>query len=149
MGDIAAAEAHLKGLFTLVNMRRPEEWQHRFWGILQRVILVYVLPPPSHHPRSTNTTSSQTEQAVSSPRPRNPKKAASTNFYQPSATETMTAPRHRTLTTLDQQAPSSPRHPSSPPVSPHFTWAPLPISKPARPTPKPKSSSTRCAVSPP
>ncbi|KAM7187606.1 hypothetical protein V8F20_010890 [Naviculisporaceae sp. PSN 640] len=40
MGDIAAAEAHLKGLFTLVNMRRPEEWQHRFWGILQRIILV-------------------------------------------------------------------------------------------------------------
>ncbi|KAM7218846.1 hypothetical protein V8F06_005726 [Rhypophila decipiens] len=40
MGDTAAAEAHLKGLSTLVNMRRPEEWQHRFWGILQRIILV-------------------------------------------------------------------------------------------------------------
>ncbi|KAK3321946.1 hypothetical protein B0H66DRAFT_184537 [Apodospora peruviana] len=40
MGDIAAAEAHLKGLFTLIDMRRPEDWQHRFRGILQRVILV-------------------------------------------------------------------------------------------------------------
>lgn len=40
MGDHAAAEAHLNGLFTLLDMRRPESWQHRFYGLLQRVILV-------------------------------------------------------------------------------------------------------------
>ncbi|KAK0625440.1 hypothetical protein B0T17DRAFT_617530 [Bombardia bombarda] len=40
MGDCEAAEAHLKGLFALINMKRPEEWQHLFWGILQRIILI-------------------------------------------------------------------------------------------------------------
>ncbi|KAK0648921.1 hypothetical protein B0T16DRAFT_123230 [Cercophora newfieldiana] len=39
MGDYAAAEAHLNGLFTLLDMKRPEEWQNRFYGVLQRVIL--------------------------------------------------------------------------------------------------------------
>lgn len=43
MGGYDAAEAHLNGLYTLINMRCPEEWQHRIWGILQRVILMYVL----------------------------------------------------------------------------------------------------------
>ncbi|KAK3346100.1 hypothetical protein B0T25DRAFT_483723 [Lasiosphaeria hispida] len=40
MGDHTAAEAHLNGLFTLLDMRRPEEWEHRFYGLLQRVILI-------------------------------------------------------------------------------------------------------------
>lgn len=40
MGDSLAAEAHLNGLFTLIDMRRPEDWQHRFYGMLQRVILM-------------------------------------------------------------------------------------------------------------
>ncbi|KAK5659252.1 hypothetical protein OQA88_1344 [Cercophora sp. LCS_1] len=40
MGDHTAAEAHLNGLFTLLDMRHPESWQHRFYGLLQRVILV-------------------------------------------------------------------------------------------------------------
>jgi len=40
MGDHVAAEAHLNGLFNLLDMRRPEEWQHRFYGLLQRIILV-------------------------------------------------------------------------------------------------------------
>ncbi|KAK1753353.1 hypothetical protein QBC47DRAFT_430019 [Echria macrotheca] len=39
MGDHIAAEAHLNGLFTLIDMKRPEEWQHRFYGLLQRIIL--------------------------------------------------------------------------------------------------------------
>ncbi len=42
MGDAVAAEAHLNGLFTLIDVRKPEEWQHRFYGLLQRVILLYV-----------------------------------------------------------------------------------------------------------
>jgi len=44
MGDHVAAEAHLNGLFTLLDMKRPEEWQHRFYGLLQRIILAYVQP---------------------------------------------------------------------------------------------------------
>lgn len=40
MGDHVAAEAHLNGLFNLLDMRRPEEWQHRIYGLLQRIILV-------------------------------------------------------------------------------------------------------------
>ncbi|KAK4162398.1 hypothetical protein QBC43DRAFT_321866 [Cladorrhinum sp. PSN259] len=40
MGNPHAAQAHLNGLFTLLNLRRPEEWQHRFYGMLQRVILM-------------------------------------------------------------------------------------------------------------
>lgn len=53
MGDHAAAEAHLNGLFTLLNMRRPESWQHRFYGLLQRVILVAgpFTPPPNPSPQ--------------------------------------------------------------------------------------------------
>ncbi|KAK4445095.1 hypothetical protein QBC34DRAFT_413902 [Podospora aff. communis PSN243] len=39
MGDHVAAEAHLNGLFTLLDMRRPDAWQHRFYGLLQRIIL--------------------------------------------------------------------------------------------------------------
>ncbi|KAK4229283.1 hypothetical protein QBC38DRAFT_120357 [Podospora fimiseda] len=40
MGDPQAAQAHINGLFTLIDMRKPEEWQHRFYGMLQRVILM-------------------------------------------------------------------------------------------------------------
>ncbi|CAK7199404.1 hypothetical protein SEUCBS139899_002084 [Sporothrix eucalyptigena] len=40
IGDIAAAEAHLNGLFTLINWRKPEEWQGRLHGLFQRLILV-------------------------------------------------------------------------------------------------------------
>ncbi|KAK0610991.1 hypothetical protein B0T14DRAFT_500177 [Immersiella caudata] len=39
MGDHVAAEAHLNGLFTLLNMRSPDAWQYRFYGLLQRIIL--------------------------------------------------------------------------------------------------------------
>lgn len=40
MGDPTAAEAHINGLCTLIDMKRPEEWQHRFYGMLQRIILM-------------------------------------------------------------------------------------------------------------
>lgn len=40
IGDIVAAEAHLNGLFTLINWRKPEEWQGRLHGLFQRLILV-------------------------------------------------------------------------------------------------------------
>ncbi|KAL1905537.1 hypothetical protein Sste5344_008762 [Sporothrix stenoceras] len=40
IGDISAAEAHLNGLFTLINWRKPEEWQGRLHGLFQRLILV-------------------------------------------------------------------------------------------------------------
>ncbi|CAK7231482.1 hypothetical protein SCUCBS95973_007933 [Sporothrix curviconia] len=40
IGDIAAAEAHLNGLFTLINWRKPEEWQGRLHGLFQRLVLV-------------------------------------------------------------------------------------------------------------
>ncbi len=40
MGEIEAAEAHLNGLFTLIDRRKPEQWQGRYYGLLQRVILV-------------------------------------------------------------------------------------------------------------
>ncbi|KAK4192383.1 hypothetical protein QBC35DRAFT_248408 [Podospora australis] len=40
MGNCVAAEAHLNGLSTLIDMKRPEEWQHRFYGMLQRIILM-------------------------------------------------------------------------------------------------------------
>ncbi|KAK4201678.1 hypothetical protein QBC40DRAFT_347611 [Triangularia verruculosa] len=40
LGDPTAAEAHINGLCTLIDMKRPEEWQHRFYGMLQRVILM-------------------------------------------------------------------------------------------------------------
>ncbi|KAK4175781.1 hypothetical protein QBC36DRAFT_301677 [Triangularia setosa] len=40
MGDVTAAEAHINGLCTLIDMRHPEEWQHRFYGMLQRIILM-------------------------------------------------------------------------------------------------------------
>lgn len=40
MGNYAAAEAHLKGLFTLIDIKTPENWQHRLYGLLQRVIAV-------------------------------------------------------------------------------------------------------------
>ena len=44
MGNYAAAEAHLKGLFTLIDANTPQNWQHRLYGLLQRVIVVYVSP---------------------------------------------------------------------------------------------------------
>jgi len=47
MGDHVAAEAHLNGLFTLLDMKRPEEWQHRIYGLLQRIILAYAPPAPT------------------------------------------------------------------------------------------------------
>ncbi|KAK0750025.1 hypothetical protein B0T18DRAFT_408061 [Schizothecium vesticola] len=40
MGNYAAAEAHLKGLFTLIDIKTPENWQHRLYGLLQRAIAV-------------------------------------------------------------------------------------------------------------
>ncbi|KAK0665280.1 hypothetical protein QBC41DRAFT_306255 [Cercophora samala] len=40
MGDPTAAEAHINGLCTLIDMKHPEEWQHRFYGMLQRIILM-------------------------------------------------------------------------------------------------------------
>ncbi len=40
VGDIAAAEAHLNGLFTIIDRRKPEEWQGRYYGLTQRVVLV-------------------------------------------------------------------------------------------------------------
>lgn len=40
MGDINAAEAHFNGLFTLLDMKRPEIWQDRLYGLLQRIVLV-------------------------------------------------------------------------------------------------------------
>ncbi|KAK1830402.1 hypothetical protein QBC39DRAFT_112073 [Podospora conica] len=40
MGNYAAAEAHLKGLFTLIDIKTPQNWQHRLYGLLQRAIAV-------------------------------------------------------------------------------------------------------------
>ncbi|KAH8900934.1 hypothetical protein GQ53DRAFT_740762, partial [Thozetella sp. PMI_491] len=40
IGDIEAAEAHINGLYTLLNIWRPDGWQHRFYGIVQRAALV-------------------------------------------------------------------------------------------------------------
>ena len=48
MGDHVAAEAHLNGLFTLLDMKSPEEWQHRIYGLLQRIILAYDPPAPPY-----------------------------------------------------------------------------------------------------
>ncbi|KAK0716653.1 hypothetical protein B0T21DRAFT_296339, partial [Apiosordaria backusii] len=40
MGDSNAAEAHINGLCTFIDMKHPEEWQHRFYGLLQRIIIM-------------------------------------------------------------------------------------------------------------
>ncbi|KAK3984106.1 hypothetical protein QBC44DRAFT_253640 [Cladorrhinum sp. PSN332] len=55
MGNLTAAQAHLNGLFTLLDMRKPEQWQHRFYGMLQRVILMagsFIASSSSSSPRT-------------------------------------------------------------------------------------------------
>ncbi|KAK0725036.1 hypothetical protein B0H67DRAFT_550682 [Lasiosphaeris hirsuta] len=68
MGDHTAAEAHLNGLFTLLDMRRPEEWEHRFYGLLQRIILIagsYIAA--AKKPTSTEALQLASEEPEASP----------------------------------------------------------------------------------
>ncbi|KIH90973.1 hypothetical protein SPBR_00598 [Sporothrix brasiliensis 5110] len=59
IGDIIAAEAHLGGLLTLINWRKPDELRGRWHGLFQRLILVastFVAASKSHtawKPRDT------------------------------------------------------------------------------------------------